>query len=69
MAQSSKKQVSAKMNKAVEALLTNGLNKAEKHYKTVLDNWAQTTPEQRRAFLEHSPILSRLIAFAKRWEV
>ena len=71
MAQSSdkKQQVSAVMNKSTGNVLRNGLKKAQEHYAPVLAEWGKTTPKQREEFLQHSPILSELIAFCKQWEV
>lgn len=38
-------------------------------YSPVLAEWAKTTPEQRQGFLEHSPLLAKLLAWAREWEV
>ena len=63
------KRYSAKMTKAVSNVLDNAIKKLDAQYGEVLAHWGEATPEQRRAFIEHSPILQRVIDWAEQWKV
>ena len=69
MEPSSKKTISARMNKAAENVLRAGLKKAWVHYAPVLAVWKDITPKQQEEFLAHSPVLAELIRFAQQFEV
>jgi hypothetical protein len=38
-------------------------------YSPVLAEWDKTTEKQREEFLQHSPILAKLLDWVKRWEI
>lgn len=59
---------SSKMTKAVSNVLDNAIKKLDEHYSGVLAHWGEATPEQRRAFIAHSPILQRVIDWAAQWQ-
>lgn len=67
MAKSSDKKVSAKMSAAVKATLDAAMKKLDQQYGVVLVEWPNATPEQKRQFLEHSPILSVLLDWCDQW--
>jgi len=67
MAQSSEKKVSAKMSASVRATLNAALKKLNEHYGAVLAEWPNATQEQKRQFLEHSPVLAGLLDWCDQW--
>ena len=67
MAKSSEKKVSAKMSAAVKATLDAAMKKLDQHYGAVLAEWPNVTPEQKRQFLEHSPVLAGLLEWCDQW--
>ena len=64
-----KPKYSAKMNPSTLNVLNNALKKMDTHYGNVLAHWHEATPEQRVAFIEHSPALKRIIDWAAQWKV
>lgn len=66
MAKSSSK-ASAKMSAAVRATLNAAMKKLNEHYGAVLAEWPNATPEQKRQFLEHSPVLAGLLDWCDQW--
>ena len=68
MAKSSEKsKASAKMSAAVKATLDAAMKKLEQHYGAVLAEWPNATQEQKRQFLEHSPVLAGLLDWCDQW--
>ena len=67
MAKSSDKSASAKMTAAVRATLNAAMNKLNEHYGAVLAEWPNATPEQKKLFLDHSPILTGLMEWCDQW--
>lgn len=59
---------SAKMTKAVSNVLDNAIKKLDAHYGAVLAHWGEATSEQKQAFIEHSPILQRVIDWVAQWQ-
>lgn len=58
---------SAKMKAAVRATLNAAMRKLNEHYGAVLAEWPNATAEQKRMFLEHSPILTGLMEWCDQW--
>ncbi len=54
-----------KMSAGKRTAVVNALEKVTKYYQPIRDAWGQATPEQREAYLAHSPILKALIDFAR----
>ena len=59
----------AKMNPSTLNVLNNALKKMDAHYGEVLAHWNEATPEQKAAFIEHSPALKRILDWAAQWRV
>ena len=55
----------AKIPAATQTTILNAIAKITAYYAPILAVWSQTTPEQRQAYLAHSPILSAILDFAK----
>lgn len=62
------KSYSAKMNKSVQNLLDNAIEKLNKHYGEVLTHFNEATPEQKLLFIEHSPILRQILDWSAQWQ-
>jgi len=62
-----KPKYSAKMNPSTLNVLNNALKKMDKHYGSVLLHWQEATPEQKAAFIEHSPALKRILEWSEQW--
>ena len=58
---------SAKMKPSTLNVLNNALKKMDAHYAEVLTHWNEATPEQKKAFVEHSPALKRILDWSKQW--
>lgn len=58
-----------KITVATLNVLNNAIKKLESDYGEVLAHWHECTPEQKKAFIEHSPALQRIIAWAAQWKV
>lgn len=67
MVKSSKESNGVKMTAAVEAQMRNLLGKLE-YYDPVLVVWGQCTEEQKRKYLENSPLLSELLDWSDKWQ-
>jgi len=57
----------AKMNPSTLNVLNNALKKMDSHYGEVLLHWNEATPEQKAAFIEHSPALKRILDWSEQW--
>ena len=57
----------AKMNPSTLNVLNNALKKMDAHYGEVLTHWNEATPEQKAAFIEHSPALKRILDWSEQW--
>ena len=57
----------AKLGAITRNAILAGIAKINEYYDPVAQVWAQLTPDQRRAYLEHSPILRSLLDFAERF--
>lgn len=64
-----KPKYSAKMKPSTLNVLNNALQKMDAHYGEVLAHWSEATPEQKHAFIEHSPALKRIVEWAAQWRV
>lgn len=62
-----KPKYSAKMNPSTLNVLNNALKKMDAHYGEVLAHWQEATPEQKAAFIEHSPALKRILEWSEQW--
>jgi len=55
------------MNPSTLNVLNNALKKMDEHYRSVLLHWQEATPEQKAAFIEHSPALKRILEWSEQW--
>lgn len=58
----------AKMKPSTLKVLNNALAKMDAHYGEVLAHWQEATPEQKAAFIEHSPALKRILDWSEQWQ-
>lgn len=66
MARSSNKK-GEKIPASVENLLRNAMKEMNKYYAPIMDVWSMATPEQKRKYIENSPMLAELLAWSERW--
>ena len=66
MARSSNKK-GKKIPASVENLLRNALKEMNKYYAPIMEAWSMATPEQKRKYIENSPMLAELLAWSERW--
>jgi hypothetical protein len=57
-----------KITVATLNVLDNAIKKLDEHYGAVLAHWGEATSEQKQAFIEHSPILQRVIDWVAQWQ-
>lgn len=56
-----------KITVATLNVLNNAIKKLDSDYGEVLAHWAECTPDQKKAFIEHSPTLKRILDWSKQW--
>jgi hypothetical protein len=57
-----------KITPATLNVLNNAIKKLDGDYGEVLAHWNECTPEQKKAFIEHSPVLKRIIDWSNQWQ-
>lgn len=56
-----------KLTPAIANVLINAINKLNKQYGDVLAHWGELTPEQKQAYIDHSPVLRRVLDWGAQW--
>lgn len=63
-----KERKTLKLNAAAMTKMGKALDDLEAHIQESAAIWAQASPEQRRFLLAHSPIMSRFLSLARRFD-
>ena len=62
-----KSRKSAKMTPGKVKQLQSACDVIIKHYSDVLSVWGRATPEQKKLFLDNSPLLTSLLDWSNQW--
>ena len=57
-----------KLTSAVANVLNNAIKKLDEQYGDVLAHWGEMTQEQKQAYIEHSPVLRRVLDWSAQWQ-